>query len=281
MKIAAMTTAAVLLSAGSALAGDGPFDDMDCRYKAPRQAATPASGVSRVVIHAEAGALKVDGTAGASQIVASGTACTSDEEFLPRMTLTLRRSGSDLHITTEIPDRTAIFGFFSARLDLGVTLPAGLPVVIEDDSGSIKVSNTGTTTIDDDSGAIEVRNIRGNLTIHDDSGAIDVDGVNGNVTVEDDSGELNVRNVTGNVEIEDDSGAILVSRVGGTLRIRNDDSGSIVIQNVKRDVVIDDDGSGGIDVSDVGGNFTVSHKGGGGGIDYVRVAGRVRVPEKD
>ncbi len=282
MKIAAIATAAVLFSAGTAFAGNGIFDgNMDCRYTAPRRATTPVTGISRVVLHTDSGSLKVDGTAGVTQIVATGTACTSEEDFLPRITLTLRKSGSDLHITSEIPDRTVVFGFFSARLDLAVTLPAGLPVVIEDDSGWIKVSNTGATTIDDDSGAIEARNIRGNLTIHDDSGAIDIDTVAGNVLVEDDSGELNIKNVTGNVEIEDDSGAIVVANVSGSLRIRNDDSGSIMVQNIKRDVMIDDDGSGGIDVADVGGNFTVGHKGGGGGIDYVRVAGRVRIPEKD
>jgi hypothetical protein len=281
MRIAALTTAAVLLSAGSAFAGNGLFDDMDCRYTAPRRAVTPASGISRVVIHADSGSLKVDGTPGATQIVAAGTACTSDDDFLPRMTLMLRKSGSDLHITTEIPDRTVLFGFFSARLDLGVTIPAGLPVVIEDDSGWIKVANTGALTIDDDSGAIELRNINGNVTIHDDSGAIDIHTVTGNVSIEDDSGELTVRNVTGSVEIEDDSGAITVANVSGSLRIRNDDSGSILIQNVRRDVTIDDDGSGGIDVADVGGDFTVGHKGSSGSIDYVRVAGKVRVPEKD
>ena len=71
----------------------------------------------------------------------------------------MSRTGSDLHVTAEIPDKSVIFGFFSARLDLGITLPAGLPVVITDDSGWIKVANVGTTTIDDDSGAIEVRNV--------------------------------------------------------------------------------------------------------------------------
>lgn len=279
MRIAAITAATMLLSAGSLFAG-GLFDDMDCRHTAPRKGATPASGVSRVVIHADSGSLKVEGTPGATQIVAAGTACTSDADFLDRMTLTMRRSGSDLHITADIPDKTVIFGFFSARLDLGVTLPAGLPVVIDDDSGWIKVANTGMTTIDDDSGAIEVTNVRGNLTIHDDSGAINVDGVSGSVTIEDDSGEIVVRNVTGNVEIEDDSGAITVARVEGSLRIREDDSGSILVQNVKHDVTIDDDGSGAIDVADIGGSFTVGHKT-SGGIDYARVAGKVRVPERD
>lgn len=279
MKFAAITAATVLLSAGSAFAG-GLFDDDDCSHTAPRKAASPVAGVSRVVIHAESGSLKVDGTPGVTQITAAGTACTSDEDFLERITLTMRRSGSDLHITADIPDKTVIFGFFSARLDLGITLPAGMPVVIDDDSGWTKVANTGTTTIDDDSGAIEVVNVRGDLTIHDDSGAIDINGVTGNVIVEDDSGELTVKNVGGNVEIEDDSGAITVAQVQGSLRIRNDDSGSILVTNVKRDVSIDDDGSGGIDVADVGGNFTVGQKG-SGGIDYARVAGRVRIPEKD
>ncbi|HUR83668.1 MAG TPA: hypothetical protein VM733_23135 [Thermoanaerobaculia bacterium] len=280
MRIKAMTAAAVLLCAAPMFA-DGFWDDMDCRHNAPRHAATQAAGISRVVIHAGAGSLKVDGTPGATQIVASGQACTSDDDFLPRMTLTLRRSGSDLHITTEIPERTVIFGFFSARLDLGVTLPAGLPVVIDDDSGWIKVANTGTLTIDDDSGAIEVRHVNGNLTIHDDSGGIDVNTVAGNVIVEDDSGELSVKNVTGNVEIEDDSGAIIVANITGSLRIREDDSGSIMVQNVKRDVTIDDDGSGGIEVADIGGDFTVGHKDSSGSIDYVRVAGKVRIPERD
>jgi len=278
-KFAAITAATVLLSGGSVFAG-GLFDDMDCSHTAPRRGASPASGVSRVVIHADSGSLKVDGTPGATQIVASGTACTSDDDFLERITLTMRRSGSDLHITADIPDKTVIFGFFSARLDLGVTLPAGLPVVIDDDSGWIKTANTGTMTIDDDSGAIEVVNVRGDLTIHDDSGAIAIDGVTGSVNVEDDSGELTVKNVGGNVEIEDDSGSITVARIAGSLRIRNDDSGSILVQNVKRDVLIDEDGSGSIDVADVGGNFTVGSKG-SGGIDYARVAGKVRVPEKD
>lgn len=278
MRIAAMAAATVLLSAGSAFAG-GLFDDMDCRYTAPRKGATPAAGVSRVVIHADSGSLKVDGTPGATQIAASGTACTSDEDFLDRITLTMRRSGSDLHITADIPDKTVIFGFFSARLDLGITLPAGMPVVIDDDSGWIKVANTGTTTIDDDSGAIEVVNVRGDLTIHDDSGAIDVNGVSGNVSIEDDSGEITVKNVGGNVEIEDDSGAITVAHIEGSLRIREDDSGSILVQNVKRDVTIDDDGSGSIDVADIGGSFTVGHKS-SGSIDHARVAGKVRVPER-
>jgi hypothetical protein len=276
MKIASLA-AVTLLAAFPAFAGW--TDDSECKFTANRRAVTPAAGITRVVIHAESGSLAVDGTAGATQIAASAVACTSEEDFLPRMTITLRKSGSDLHIEANIPEKTVIFGFFSARLDMSITLPAGLPVVIDDDSGAMRVTNTGALTIDDDSGSIDVRNVRGNLTIHDDSGSIDIDNVTGNVLIEDDSGEITVRNVTGNIEIEDDSGAITVARVQGSLRVREDDSGSIVVQNVRRDVTIDDDGSGSVDVTDIGGNFHVARKT-SGHISHERVAGRVSIPEK-
>jgi len=276
MKSAALATA-MILAAGSAFAG-GLFED-DCRYTSPRNLTAPAAGVTKVVIHADSGSLKVDGRPGATQIATTGTACTSDDDFLDRMTLSQRRSGSTLYIEANIPDKSVMFGFFQARLDFAVTLPAGLEVSIDDDSGWMKVANTGALTIHDDSGAIEVLNVRGNLKIEDDSGDIDVRAVIGNVSISDDSGGIDLKDINGSVEIEDDSGSIVVARVEGSLHIRNDDSGSISVANVKRDVMIDEDGSGSIEVAGVGGNFTVGSKG-SGGIDYERVSGRVSIPER-
>lgn len=278
MRLAAIAVVAALVTS-PALAG-GLFDDDDCKYTAKRRVATPSAGITKVVIHAESGSLEVTGTPGVTQVVAEGTACTSDDDFLPRMTLSLRKSGTELHVDANIPEKTIVLGFFSARLDFAVTLPAGLPIVIDDGSGWLKVSNTGNTNIDDGSGSIEVRNVRGPLVIHDGSGSIEIDTVVGNVDLEDESGELSVRNVTGSVEIEDGSGAISVARVEGSLRIRDDGSGSITVQNVRRDVMIDEDGSGAIEVADVGGNFTVGRKG-SGHVDYERVSGKVSVPSRD
>lgn len=276
MKIAAIAAATTLVAA--AAFGQGLFDGDECKYTAARRVAAPVAGVTKVVIHADSGSLKVEGANGVSQIVAAGTACTSDSDFLSRITLTSRRQGSELHISADIPEKSVVFGFFQARLDFAVTLPAGMPVVIDDDSGSIEVSNTGALTIDDDSGSIHARNVRGALVINDDSGSIDIDGVAGPVTIEDDSGEITVRNVQGNIDIEDDSGSITIARVQGSLRLR-DGSGSIVVENIRGDVRVDEDGSGGIDVTDVGGSFTVARKG-SGGIDYSRVSGRVSIPER-
>ena len=271
--IAAMS----LLVAGTALAG-GLFDD-DCKHTSPRNLSANASGVTKVVIHADSGFLHVEGRQGATAIASTGTACTSDDDFLDRITLTQRREGSTLYIDANIPDKTVVFGFFQARLDFTVTMPAGLPVTIDDDSGTLKVSNTGALKIDDDSGSIEIRNVRGNVDIDDDSGEIDIDSVVGNVVISDDSGSIDVKNVNGSVEIEDDSGSISVSRIEGSLRIRDDDSGSISVANVRRDVTIDEDGSGSIEVADIGGNFSVDRKG-SGSIDYARVTGRVNIPER-
>lgn len=276
MKSAALATA-MILAAGSAFAG-GLFED-DCRYTSPRSLTASAAGVTKVVIHADSGSLKVDGRPGATQIATTGTACTSDDDFLDRMTLSQRRSGSTLYIEANIPDKSVTFGFFQARLDFAVTLPDNVEVSIDDDSGWIKVANTGALTIDDDSGSIEVRNVRGSVKIDDDSGEIDIQAVIGNVSISDDSGSISLKDINGSIEIEDDSGSIAVARVEGSLRIRNDDSGSISVANVKRDVMIDEDGSGSIDVVDVGGNFTVGSKG-SGGIDYARVSGRVNIPER-
>lgn len=277
MKVAAITALTAVLAAPAF--AHGLFEDDDCKYTAARNASTPAAGITKVVIHAESGYLKVDGTQGATQVAVQGTACTSEQDFLSRMTLTLRKSGSELHITAEIPEKTVIFGFFSARLDFSVTLPAGLPVEIEDGSGAIRVTNSGALDIDDGSGEIEIRNIRGPLTISDGSGAIDVDTVAGNVAIEDGSGGINVRNVQGNVEVEDGSGGIDVARVEGSVRVREDGSGGIMVRNIRRDLTIDDDGSGGVAVADIGGNFTVSRKS-SGAIDHDRVSGRVSVPSR-
>lgn len=277
MKIAA-TGVLVALMAVPAMAG--MFDGDECRYSEPRRAQTPAAGISKVVIHAVAGSLEVGGVAGAGQVSVDGRVCTSEGDLIDQMTLTLRKRGSVLHIDAEIPEKKVFFGFYSARLDFSVTLPAGVPVEIEDGSGWMKVANTGLTRIRDGSGAIEVRGVQGSLEIRDGSGGIDVDGVDGPVSITDGSGEILIRNIRGDVTLEDGSGAISVSHAEGSLHVREDGSGSIGVRNVRGAVTIDDDGSGAVDVADIGGDFTLRHKG-SGSISHERVAGKISIPSRD
>jgi len=271
MRITTLAVVALTFTAGIASADD------DCRYREGRRVTAPIAGVTKIVVHGAAGTLHVDGRQGISEVLAAGTACTSESGFIDDMTLTARRSGSELHIEAHIPEKRIVFGFFAAKLDFGVVVPYGIAVEVEDGSGWLKVTNVGAARIEDGSGELEIRNVRGNLTVQDGSGNTTIDGVSGNVDIEDGSGELRITNVAGNVQIEDDSGSIVVSRVEGALLVRDDGSGSIDARNIRRGVTIDDDGSGAIDVADIGGDFTV-HRKGSGNIDHVRVAGRVTIP---
>lgn len=277
MKIAATGVLAALLAVPAAA---GVFTDDECRHSEPRRAQTAAAGITKVVIHAVSGSLEVEGMEGAGAVVVDGKACSSESDLIDQMMITLRKRGSVLHIEAEIPEKRMIFGFYAARLDFSVTLPAGLPVEIEDGSGWMRVSNTGATSIQDGSGSIEVRGVHGPLAIDDGSGGIDVDGVVGPLAVSDGSGEMLIRNVRGDVTLEDGSGAISVSHLESSLRIREDGSGSIGVRNVRGAVVIDDDGSGAVDVADIGGDFTLRHKG-SGSVSHERIAGRVSVPGRD
>lgn len=247
-------TVALLLTATAAFA-----DRDECRHEAARRVATGASGITKIVVHGVSGSLHVAGRPGVTEVVAAGKACTSDEDLLSDIQLTVRRSGSELHFEARVPDVKSNFNIWSeARLDFGVTVPAGIAVEVHDGSGETKVTNVGTTVIDDGSGSLRIANVKGNLTVRDGSGEIVIEGVSGNVTIEDGSGEITIHNVDGGVEIEDSSG-------------------SINAENVKRNILIREDGSGGVRVSDVGGDFTVRSKG-SGGVDYARVTGKVSVP---
>ena len=115
------------------------------------------------------------------------------------------------------------------------------------------------------------------VDIKDGSGSMKVGGFDRDVFIDDGSGSIDVEDIGGNLEIEDGSGSIQVSGLGGSARIR-DGSGSVSLRDVGGSVAIRD-GSGGISVRDVEGDFEVESDG-SGGIDYSRIAGRVRVPEK-
>jgi Putative adhesin len=245
---------ALLLTASAALAGDE-----ECRYEEPRSLSSSASGVTKIVVHGVSGTLHVDGRPGVTDVRASGKACTSDKDLLRDITLTARRSGSELHIEAQTPEREARFHlFYEARLDFGVVVPQNVAIEVRDGSGSTKVTNTGTLRVKDGSGGLTIANVRGDLTVNDGSGEIEIDGVTGNVTIDDGSGEISIRNVDGEVEIDDNSGSIDVS-------------------HVKRSVLVADDGSGGVRATDVAGDFTVRSKG-SGGVRYARIGGRVNVP---
>jgi hypothetical protein len=230
-----------LIALGAILVATTASADMfDCKHEAKRRAVSAADGITKVSVIARAGSLRVSGHPGAREIVASGNACSSDKEYLDDIHIESRRSGSELTIEAIIPERTMIFGWYEAKLDLEVSVPTGVALKVTDGSGSTHIDGTGPVSVTDGSGEVEIRNVRGAVEVRDGSGSIEI------------------RDVTGNVSIVDGSGSIDVQNIQGTVVVRADGSGSIQVNDVRGDFIVESDGSG--------------------GVDYARVSGTVRVP---
>jgi hypothetical protein len=212
----------------------------DCANTAPRSAALPLAGATRVTVIGRAGSLKVVGHAGAAEVRATGTACASSKSDLADIQLRATRNGGEIRIEAEVPEVSGVM-WSERKLDFEVSLPANLPVKVVDGSGELTIENTAALDVDDGSGELTIRHVAGNLDVHDGSGAMTIEDVAGNVRIHDGSGSIDVKKVTGSVVLND--------------------------------------GSGSVDVADVGGDFIVESKG-SGHVSYDRVHGRVDVPRR-
>jgi hypothetical protein len=254
-----MRTLASLVLLFTAATASADLFGGDCSYSEKRSVASPAAGVTRIVVIGRAGTLHIGGRRNVAQATATGTACSSSRDGLNETKLVMSRSGSELRIEAVTPEHE-FFGSSSARLDFDVVVPDGVPIEVEDGSGDMTIENVGPVEVTDGSGDMTIRNVSGNLSVHDGSGDMKLENIAGDVRVTDGSGEIEVQGA-------------------GSVDVGNDGSGSVDIRNVKRDVHIGNKGSGSVDVSDVGGNFRVGNKG-GGSVRWERVSGRVDVPER-
>ena len=256
-----------VLSSGCELALSG---FADCSYTAEREATISTAGASRIRVLAQAGSLDIVGRANLAEVRASGTACAGSQARVDEVVLLTRREGDDVVVETRTEH---------GRLDLRVELPASLPVVVDDSSGSVHIADVAEVTLDDNFGSVRIERVGGDVSIRDGSGDLDIETVGGAVRIEDDgSGSIAIATVTGDVLIErDGSGGIDVTTVSGTVTIERDGSGGIAVSDVTEDVVIAEDGSGSIRVTDVRGDFSVGRDG-SGRIDFDRVGGQVTTP---
>jgi hypothetical protein len=198
-------------------AGSGFASIFDCDYQAPRSVAASAAGITRVVVVARAGSLRVEGRAGATEVRASGTACTSSRDILDRIQLTESRSGSEWRVTAVIPQEIMVS---HASLDFTVTVPQDIAAV----------------SVDDTSGSLEIRGLRGNLDVVDTSGEMTIDHVAGDVRITDSSGSITVEHAGSVTIVSDGSGSVDVSDVDGDFRVGHKGSGRISYDHVRGQV---------------------------------------------
>jgi DUF4097 and DUF4098 domain-containing protein YvlB len=210
--------------------------------------------LSAIEMNTGAGSLEVYGSSG-DEIVVNATVVSDDysdmEDFTSaferKMIFTIERQSAYAMLTAKA--KQSMFSSPDIQINLEVSVPKGMDVVIDDGSGSIKVSNLdGELTIDDNSGSVVVSNINNNVSIDDGSGSLSIDGVTGNLVIDDGSGSVELKNIGGSVEIEDGSGSIHAKVIGGDFTL-DDGSGDVVIKELSGDFDLIDDGSGSIRVN--------------------------------
>jgi len=268
----------LLLALGPATAfawGDG------CTVQADRAGGVDAKGVEKVVIRAGAGDMKVVGRGNAVRIEARGVACASKQELLDATQITVRREGNIVYVETALPqDKDGWSSFVNneyAYIDLGVALPASIPVEAVDSSGDATFEDLQALALQDSSGDLQLNRIAGLADVTDSSGDLNIDGA-GNVRVRDSSGDIEVETVHGDVEVTlDSSGDIHVENVDGSVKVLQDSSGGIRVENVKGSVSVDSDSSGDIYAGQVNGDFTVGEDS-SGSIEHESIGGKVTVP---
>lgn len=210
--------------------------------------------ISAIELNTGAGSLVVNGTSG-DEIVVHATVVSDDysdmeaftSAFESKMKFSIERQSEYALLTAKA--RKSMFNNPDIQINLEVSVPKGLDVMIDDGSGSIKVSNLdGELTIDDNSGSVVVKNINNNVNIDDGSGSLSVEGVTGNLVINDGSGSVEMKNIGGSVEIEDGSGSIHAKIIGGDFTL-DDGSGDVVIKELSGEFELIDDGSGSIQVN--------------------------------
>ena len=140
--LALMTLA---LAPATSLAGlDG------CKVTAERAGGVNAGGVEKVVIRAGAGDLKVVGRGNAVRIEARGVACAAKQALLDETQLSVRREGNIVYVETALPHDSVTGWTWGdndyAYIDLGVALPANIPVETIDSSGDADFEDLGSLT---------------------------------------------------------------------------------------------------------------------------------------
>jgi DUF4097 and DUF4098 domain-containing protein YvlB len=220
-----------------------------------------AKGISELDIDCGAGFLKVYGREGLKEIkvkaeivVKGGSVKRVIQKYVK---LSLKKRGRSAVLVSQIDWRRSSSLFKSAVINLTVTVPKKMDLIVDDGSGSMEIKDiTGDLKVDDGSGSMEIEDITGDLEVEDGSGDMKIEKIRGDVDIDDGSGKMEARDIRGDISIKDGSGSIYVRDIGGNVTVR-DGSGSINIDGVEKNVNILRSGSGGLNIKNVKGKVKI------------------------
>lgn len=285
-KSIALLACATLLTASFTAAADQP-----CRYSAPRNAEIDAAGLKTLAVEIGPDNLVIQGQPGLAKIEVRGTACASNEKWLPDIKVDTARQGDAASIVAQDGNRgNQFFSIFNlveggtyAYLKLDVRVPQALAVKLKLGSGDADASKLAALDATVGSGDLKVNGVAGELGLRVGSGDVvasdvgslnvssvgsgdaSVDGIHGDAHAGAvGSGDLVLGNVSGNVSIGSvASGDAKVSGVGGSVKTQSVGSGDLVVRDVKHDVTVGSVASGDANVERAGGNVRADSVGSG------------------
>lgn len=275
---------ALLAVSWSALAAE------PCRYSAPRSAEIDAAGLKLLAVEIGPDELTIRGEPGLAKIVAHGTACASDEKWLPDIRIDATRQGDNARLAANDGNHNDVFSIFKslaggsyAYLKLDVRVPESLAVKLSQGSGDANASGlaaldatlgSGDLKVDGISGAFRLRVGSGDVQASNvgsldlgslGSGDAGIDGVHGDARIGSvGSGDLHVGNVKGDVTLGSiGSGDVKLATVGGSVKVDSVASGDVVMHAVTGAVAVGSISSGDVSITQAGGNVHADSVGSG------------------
>ena len=212
----------------------------DCKFRADRAAGVDAKGVEKVVIRAGAGDLKVVGRSNAVRIEARGVACAG-KQAAARRHADQSCAAKGTWCTSRPRCRRTTTGWslgqqHYAYIDIGIALPANMPVEAIDSSGDAVFEDLKSLDLQDSSGDLRSAQDRRCRSTSPTARAIS--------TIE------RRRQRAGERQLRATSRS---TTCAATSTCRSDSSGDMRITKVDGNVTIEQDSSGGIRVEDVQG----------------------------
>ncbi|HEX3751294.1 MAG TPA: DUF4097 family beta strand repeat-containing protein [Streptosporangiaceae bacterium] len=128
-------------------------------------------------------------------------------------------------------------------LNLGITVPAGLPVSASDSFGELDASGLrGTVALSDNSGDLTGSGLSGNVRLADSFGTLTASGLAGSVWLDNNSGDIQAAGITGNTRLQDSFGTISVTGLAAADVVARNTSGdiSLTFTKVPRQVTVTD-----------------------------------------
>jgi hypothetical protein len=126
------------------------------------------------------------------------------------------------------------FAQAGCSLDLGVAVPAGLPVSVSDSFGKLSASGLrGTVTMSDNSGDLTASRLTGNIHLADLFGNLSASGLSGSIRLDNNSGDIQAAGVVGNTRLQDSFGNISVTGISAADVMASNNSGDISLTFTK------------------------------------------------